>query len=151
MAGVADQGAMATMVLDTLADDHGIYLDGAEKREKNDHIALFNLDLDNNLIHILPGGALAQELLTNRWDEKKLALNKREEDRNTPNDTCDAGLYAFRSSNHRRAEERAATPQIGSREWWTAVNRAELEAVKDRARRKANPDASNLDREWWNE
>lgn len=146
-AQVADpQGS--TMTLDTLADDHQIYLEAAEKREKNDAIGLFNLDLDRGLIHILPGSPLSEELLKNRWDERKLALGKREEDRNIPNDTCDAGLYGWRWCRHRKAQ----TPVDSVVDQFIARQLAELEAAKAAARQKANPDDySGLDREWWND
>lgn len=153
-AGVADhQGA--TMVIDTLAADHGIHLDTAEKREKLDHIELFNLDLDRGHIHILPGSDLAKELLSNRWDEGKLAQGKRIEDRNTPNDTCDAGLYAFRWANHRYFRTPTTGPEVGSAAWWAAEQAAEIAAAKAAARRRADEDDFlAIDRPWreddWN-
>jgi hypothetical protein len=148
-AQVADhQGT--TMVMDTLAEEYRIYLEPAEKSEKNDHIQLVNADFDRGLIHILSGSALSQELRTNRWDEKKLARGKREEDRAVPNDTCDAGLYGWRWCNHRRAQEKARTPELGSPQWWAAQQAADLAAAKERARQNANPDNyARLDQPWW--
>lgn len=142
----------STMTIDTLGDDHGIYLESAEKREKNDAICLFNLDLDRGLIKILPDSELAQELLKNRWDEKKLALGKREEDRNIPNDTCDAGLYGWRWCNHRRAMAAPARGEPGTVEWWIAQQLAELEAAKAQAKARSNPDdMARHDQPWWDE
>lgn len=151
---VADPASLATMVIDTLAVEHGIYLEPAEKREKADHIEIFNSDLDAKRIHVRSHGALAEELATNRWDEKKLmSTGKKEEDRNTPNDVADAGLYAFRWCNHRRAVAPVRAPSVGSRDWWMQRQAEELEAAKAAVRRRNDPDAGylNLDREWWHD
>lgn len=148
-AGVADHGG-ATMTLDTLSQDHGIYLDTAEKREKLDHIELLNLDLDRGRIHILPGSDLSKELLTNRWDERKLAQGKREEDRQVPNDTCDAGLYSWRWANHRYYKTPAERVVVGTAAWWAAESTAALKTAQDAAIARQNPDAyANLDQPWW--
>ena len=150
-AGVADhQGA--TMVIDTLASDHGIYLDTAEKREKLDHIELLNLDFDRGLIHILPMSDLAKELLTNRWDERKLALGRREEDRQTPNDTCDAALYAFRWAMHRYFKPKAPSgPEVGTPAWWAVQQAMELDLARKAAARRHDQNAAfaQLDQDWW--
>jgi hypothetical protein len=148
-AGVADHGG-ATMVLDTLSGDHGIHLDTAEKREKLDHIELMNLDFDRGQIHVLAGSDLATELLTNRWDEKKLAQGKREEDRLVPNDTCDAGLYAYRWSNHRYFKTPEARIPVGSPAWWNHEQAADLARARAAAKARHNPDLfANLDAPWW--
>lgn len=148
-AEVVDPGGLANFVVDTLADEHQIYWEPAEKKQKLDYIELFNGDLDARLIRTLPGSDLTAELLTNRWDERQMAKNKREEDRATPNDTCDAALYAFRWCNHRRAQEKAAVVAPNSPAWWAAVQAAELEAAKEAARRRAgrSQDFANLDRD----
>lgn len=153
-AEVVDPGGLATMVLDTLADEHQIYWELAEKKQKLDHIELFNADLDRRLVRTLTGSDLTSELLTNRWDEGSIAKGKREEDRNTPNDTCDAGLYAWRWCNHRRAKAKEAVVAAGSPAWWAAIQAAELQAAKDAARRRAAASADDfarLDRDGWME
>ena len=148
-AAVADH-ANATMLIDTLGDEHGIFLDPAEKREKNDHIALFNMDLDRRMIRTLPESDLTRELLGNKWDERKLAAGKREEDRNTPNDTCDAGLYAWRWCAHRKAREAEKNPPPFSPGWWAAQAARELEDAQRRARERSNPEQyARLDSEEW--
>jgi hypothetical protein len=149
--GVADDGGLATMVLDTLANEHFIYLSAAEKREKVDHIALFNKDLDAGLVHIREHSDLSVELQLDRWDMKKLALGKREEDRSVPNDTADAALYSWRACQHRRAKERQAAPSVGSADWWRARELAELEAAKARAKARVSGehDYSRMDLPWW--
>lgn len=144
----ADPGGLATMVIDTLADEHGVFLETAEKKEKLDHIELFNADLDAGLIHIIAGGDLSKELLASRWDEKKMEKGKREEDRNIPNDAADAALYAFRWCNHRRAKDRRFHEPMYSPAWWNEVAEVELAEARAKAR-KTVENAGALDGEWW--
>lgn len=154
----ADWAGLATMVMDTLADEHGVYLEPAEKREKNDHIELFNADLDVHRIHIRKGSALSKELLQNKWLEKNvvkvgdrwvLVTDKRKEDPATPNDLCDAGLYAFRWCRHRAAKPDPLTAPIGSKAWWAAIAADELKKAEDAARAARQP--RDLDLPWWDE
>ncbi|HET7040343.1 MAG TPA: terminase family protein, partial [Gemmatimonadales bacterium] len=98
-ARVVDQAGLALMFVDTLAEDYGLVLEPAEKREKLDHIAVFNTDLDqwpNPRIRTRRGSVLGDELAGNRWLESSLGTERRKEDPRTPNDLCDAALYAFR-------------------------------------------------------
>lgn len=146
----ADPAGLATMVIDTLGAEHGVNLEVAEKREKYDHIVLFNSDLDNGLIHVLRGSQLAEELLGDRWLEKTLGTDKRKEDPATPNDTADAGLYAFRWARHREARPNdppGAAPY--TREW--IENRAALELAQAIAKARSARDPDRLDRNWWSD
>jgi terminase large subunit-like protein len=144
----ADPAGLATMVMDTLASEHQVYLEPAEKAEKLDHIDLLNTDLDNGLIHIRRGSVLSEQLAAGKWDEKMLEKGKKVEDRNIPNDVSDAGLYAYRWCNHRRAKDRKTTTQMYTAAWWQAQADAELQAAKEKARQRLEPDQS-LDKEWW--
>lgn len=154
----ADHAGLATMVMDTLADEHGVYLEPAEKKEKNDHIELFNSDLDCGRIHIRAGGQLSKEMVANKWLDKHIlksadgkydVLNteKRKEDPSTPNDLCDAGLYSFRWCRHRFAK--APTPGLPmySQQWWASLAAEELKRAEDAARAAKAP--AQLDAEWW--
>lgn len=145
----ADPAGLATMVMDTLADEYQVYLEPAEKREKPDHIELFNNDLDAGHIHIRKGSALSKELLAGRWDPSKMDRGKREEDPKIPNDCSDAGLYAFRWCNHRRAKTMSVTHAMYSPQWWAQVAQRELSDAQKRARDRANP--GELDDPWWND
>lgn len=141
----ADYAGLATMVMDTLADEHGVYLEPAEKREKLDHIQLFNQDLDSGLIRTLKNSPLTAELLGDRWLEKSLGKDKRIEDPATPNDLCDAGLYAFRWSRHRQARP------LGPGDLRSQVQKQaddEFQAALKRAARQHNPE---LDSDWWDQ
>lgn len=145
---VGDMSGLATMVVDTLGDEHGVYIEPAEKREKNDHIDLFNDDLDRGFIHVRRGSQLSEDLLEGRWHPDKLAKGKREEDPAVPNDVSDAGIYSFRWCNHRRATpEPAYGPRPGSREYIQNAAAAELAALVERARQRGR---ESLDNPWWN-
>jgi hypothetical protein len=154
----ADWAGLATMVMDTLADEYGVFLEPAEKKEKNDHIELFNSDLDAHLIHIRQGSALSKELLQNKWLEKNLVkvddrwvllTEKRKEDPSTPNDLCDAGLYGFRWCRHRAAKPGPTTAQPFTKQWWDAIAAEELKKAEDAARAARQP--KDLDLPWWTE
>lgn len=146
---IGDRAGLATMVIDTLAVEHGVYVEPAEKKEKVDHIEVFNNDLDANLIRIRVGSELGDELLGNKWLEKSLGTERRLEDPSTPNDLCDAALYAFRWCMHRI---RKATPGAGpapmTREWFQMMAAQDLAQRREQARAKAENSAT-LDREWW--
>lgn len=146
----ADPAGLATMVMDTLADEHGVFLEPAEKKEKLDHIELFNNDLDAGLIHIRRGSALSDELLASRWDQGKADKGRREEDPSIPNDCADAALYAFRWCNHRRAAVAPIKYAMFSPQWWAETAARELSDAKKRARDAALGRAE-LDRPWWTE
>ncbi len=144
---VMDPAGLATMVAVTLADDHQVYVEPAEKKEKVDFIEMFNDDLDTGLIHVRRGGELASELLGNKWLEKTLGTEKRKEDPGTPNDLCDAALYAFRWALHKQNRARPETLAENSREWFMAHAKATFKMVEDRARRTNEP--REMDRDWW--
>lgn len=143
----ADSAGLATMVMDELAAEHGVYLEPAEKKEKLDHIELFNDDLDRGLIHIRKGSALSEELLAGRWDMAKLDKGKREEDPKIPNDVSDAGIYGFRWCNHRRSQDAPTVHTMFSPQWWAQQAARELSDAEKRARDRAAPRA--LDEAWW--
>lgn len=143
----ADPAGLATMVMDELAL-HGVYLEPAEKKEKLDHIELFNNDLDAGLIHIVAGSPLSQELIAGRWDEKLLEKAKREEDRSIPNDISDAGLYAFRWCLHRQARDKEVREPMFTRAWWAMAAAEDLKHVQAQAKDRADH-ANDLDRDWW--
>lgn len=145
----ADPAGLATMVMDTLADEHGVYLEPAEKKEKLDHIELFNNDLEAGRIHIRKGSALSEELLAGRWDLSKLDKGKREEDPKIPNDVADAALYGFRWCNHRRATVAPVQHTMFSPKWWAQVAAQELSDAEKRARDRAMSPGERLDDPWW--
>lgn len=145
---VGDMAGLGTMVMDTLAVEHSIFIESAEKREKVDHIELFNNDLDNELIHIRKGSKLGDELLGNRWLLKTIGTDKRKEDPETPNDCCDAGIYAFRWCRHRQAKAEIPPIKVGSLEWLQLQETLVFNKAREKARHK---DEVSLDNDWWGE
>lgn len=147
---VGDPAGLATMVMDTLASEHSVFIEPAEKKEKLDHIELLNDDFDAGRIHIRRGGELAEELLGNKWLEKTLGTERRKEDPATPNDLCDAALYAFRWCLHRQNRPKPPTaPPTLTPEWFRQLAAREREDTIRRLERARDP-ADRLDQEWWN-
>ena len=150
-ASVGDPAGLATMVIDTLASEHGVYIEAAEKKEKLDHVELLNNDLDANRIHLRRGGELAEEMLGNKWLEKTLGTERRKEDPATPNDLCDAALYGFRWCLHRQNRPKAApAPTLMTPEWFRQLAAREREETVARLSR-AREVGDRLDQEWWND
>lgn len=143
----ADTAGLATMVVDTLASEHGVYLEPAEKTEKNDHIELFNNDLDHGLIHFRRHGELGEEMMGNRWLEKTIGTDRKKEDPITPNDLCDAALYAFRWCRHRQTRVVTTRLAYGSPEWVTQQAASDLARMIAEAKAARKPDS--LDNDWW--
>lgn len=146
---VADRAGLAKVVLDELAETHSIYYEPAEKTAKNDHIELFNDDLDAGRIKVVRDSPLAEQLSTHQWDERTLdRTGKRVESRSTANDVADAGIYGFRAANHRRhrptqMDTRTAEDILRARE------DAEFNLVRDKYLQD-KLDGSQMDRDWWN-
>lgn len=146
----ADMAGLATMVMDTLEIDHGVHLEPAEKKQKLDFIQLFNNDMDAGFVHLKVGSELGEEMAENRWLEKSLTKDKRVEDPATPNDLCDAALYAFRWCQHRKATAMVPQIQMFTPAWYAEMATRDLKAAEARAR-SSHSDATVLDREWWND
>lgn len=146
---VADFGALGKKILESIADDYGLVAEPAEKREKLTWIANMNADFDRCLVHLLPGSALGEEMLVNRWLEASLGTEKLREDDRTPNDLCDAALYAYRYAHHKRWQPRKPTHEVHSREWWAEYKRQEFQRAVREVKAAREDDFSGLDRDWW--
>lgn len=148
---VGDPAGLATMVIDTLAAEHGVFIEAAEKKEKLDHIELLNDDFDAGRIHTRRGGELAEELLGNKWLEKTLGTDRRKEDPATPNDLCDAALYAFRWCMHRQSRPKPpAAAKFMTADWLRQLAADERAETLKRLERARDPYNDRLDHEWWN-
>ena len=148
---VADYGGNGTKILEELATIHGLYFQPAEKTDKNEFIELFNTELDAGRIHVIANNPVCDEFIGNRWLEKTVGTERKREDPSTPNDLCDAFLYAWRWCDHRRPTPPERRPAQGSEAFWAelrAQQRAKAEA--EHARRYGNQDDySRLDHDWW--
>lgn len=140
-ARVADRGGLGKLILATLAEEYNLFFEAADKKEKQDHIELFNTDLDRGLVKIEHNSQLAAEMAEHRWEIKH---GKRIESDATPNDVCDAALYAFRYCEHRRAKPRDSGPDLFSEDYYRELEEAEIEAAKQREEQQ-----SDLDDDWF--
>lgn len=147
MAIAADFGGLATKVMESIADDYGIIAEPAEKKEKYDFVEIFNNDFDAvpTRIFLLPESELGKEMLVNRWLESSLGTAKRKEDDATPNDLCDAALYAFRWALHRKYRTPERRPTHNSPEYWAEYRRQEMALAIKQANRHRLDDYSELD------
>jgi hypothetical protein len=151
-ARVIDSAGLGTMMVDTLADEYGLVLTPAEKKAKLDHIAIFNTDLDQAppRIRVRRGSALGAEMAENRWLETSLGTERRKEDPRTPNDLCDAGLYAFRFAEHRRYRAPKASPGLTQLQVIADWRKRQFEEAKAEARRERERlPLGPSERDWW--
>ncbi len=128
----ADVGNLGKMVVQTLITE-GFPLEVAQKKEKFDHIEVANSMFSRGEIQIIEGTVLETQLLTNAWDldassakfgkdvkvEHLARIGKLVEDKNIPNDSTDAFIYALRGALHRFGVTEAAqvAPEAGTRAW----------------------------------
>lgn len=134
---VGDKGGAGKQVLESLARDHRIAMQAAEKTEKRDYIELVNSDLLEGRIKIIPDGLLATELRYNAWDE-----TRRKEDDSCANDLCDSFLYSWRYCYHRHATNRPVPLVPGSPAALNAKIAEQRHAAQERKRRSKDAD-------WW--
>lgn len=125
---VGDIAGSGGMILDELRDVHGIPIEAAEKKSKNDAIELLNSDLVDGLFKALPGSAFVEQAQHLQWDETGLKENKGQR-----NDALDATIYARRKARHQFARDPDPEPPIPGTP--DALER-EMEALLDRSRRK---------------
>lgn len=137
-------GGGATMMA-TLGGEHDLPFLVAQKSKKLEYINHFNSDLAAGLVRIQFGSDLEREIAENRWHERSLGRVP-VEDPATPNDLCDAALYAWRFCRHRLGKPDPAVAQVNSPEWWAAYEAAMEQRVLDR---ESERERGELDRNWW--
>lgn len=141
---VCDPGGLADLMLGTLSDEHGVHWEPAEVRKKEDHIQLFNDDLEERRLFLRAGGELAIEMASNRWlkDRKTgfvLPVGQRKEDPRTPNDLCDAALYAFRWCYHRFFRPKATVTVSALQAVYNSEREAYYNRITERIRDLEDP------------
>jgi len=131
-------------LMEELAHRADVFIQPAEKHEKDDWIELVNRDLLTGRYKILApeNSPLAEEMAELKWITRP--SGKKEENPGQANDCCDAGLYAFRYSYHHRFEEPEEAPEPGSREYYAEeARRMRLHAIR---RQRESIDS---DSRWW--
>ncbi len=117
---VADAGGLGKMVIETLNRRHGLNIEPAEKREKNDFIELLNTDYHSGRAKILRHGDLSKEKQALQWDigessKAKMARTGRlKEHPSCPNHLADAWLYLWRFSYHYWQDDRPTLHDHGT-------------------------------------
>jgi hypothetical protein len=121
---IGDQGGLGKTLLATLAEQYGLSVIPAEKREKLDHIELLNSDLVSGRCKILEDSLLAEEMRVLQFDSTGVR-----EHPGCANHACDAFLYLWRWAYHHFHGKKAEEPEKGTPEW----NKAEDKRQFDRA------------------
>lgn len=128
---VGDRAGLGKMIFAELSEAHGIHIERTEKKEKEDLIELVNDDLDAGRVKIERGSKLAVEMASHKWNMKGQGNGiKRVESNETPNDTCDAFVYAFRWCEHRRFRAKPVKVDHRSEAWFAELERKEIEAAE---------------------
>ena len=130
-------------------DRYGIPFNEAEKHNKAAAIENFNADMltktaaGKSRMRLRTGGVLAEELSRIQWSRLTSATGRLIEDPSIPNDTADAGLYAHRHAWHHRYRPTPPRPEIGSPEYFAAV-----EAAMETANHAPQDEDDGLDIAW---
>lgn len=143
---VADPAGLGEMMISSLVEA-GAPMEAAEKQDKNSIIEMFNNDLDAGIIHVRQGSPLIPEMLANLWLAKTIGTDRKKEDPETPNDTCDAALYSFRWCLHRQARVKPEEERPFSPAWWQLKQQEEIRAAISAAK-NTQP---TLDKDWWHD
>lgn len=107
---VADIAGLGGAILDELANVYGIRVKKAEKRDKFDHIELFNGDLMDGRIKIMKGSELETQMSTLQWMHDDYGMLK--EPKGLRNDCTDAAVYARREAHHLFSQLASGEPNI---------------------------------------
>lgn len=138
----ADLQGLGGMVVETLAQEHGIHLEKLEQREKRDHIEMVNSGLVERRIKVLRGSRLSQEMAVVAWDQTGLKMRP-----NQRNNNCDAFLGVVRHSRHLEARPLTEPLRRGTPLYQAQQETAEEERVatleKRRARNRTRGDGLN--------
>ena len=130
-----DRAGLGKAIFAELAEIHDIYIERAEKGEKEDFVELINDDLDQLRFFVKKHSPLAEEMVMHKWVIKG---GKRKDSDDTENDACDALIYAFRWCDHKRYK--AAKNPVGkfTDEYW-AEYEAEMVRKADASVKKRDP------------
>jgi PBSX family phage terminase large subunit len=127
---VADHGGLGKAICREFQDRYHIPIKPAEKNQKRAFIELMNGDLLSGALKIQDGSMLANEMKLLQWDPER----PEKEDERTPNDLCDAALYAWRDAKHFLGEEREPMPKAGTNAYYDRMARRmeeeEMEAFR---------------------
>lgn len=148
----ADTGGLGKLLIETLRA-RGWAIEPAKKADKPDGVELMNADFKAGRIQIIENSDLEHQLLTVPWDtengtkEELAKVGRLREDKRIPNDVTDAFLYLHRGCHHLFSTPAMSTGPIpGTREWWEAREKADIERAKREVRSDLNARVNELPR-----
>jgi hypothetical protein len=113
-------------------------IEEAKKSHKLTHIEFVNNDVRGGTMFLRSGGPLHEEMKALTWTPQKGNARRQENvqrgkdgKKRSPNDCCDAGLYAHRAASHHRHVPEEPKPAPGTPEyleWQEELEEAELYA-----------------------
>lgn len=149
---VGDRGGLGKQIFATLAIEHGLSIEAAQKQDKRDHQELLNSDLIDGRCKILPDSKLAWEMSHLVWEVDKKSIrrsgdeatsSKKKEADGLPRDNCDAFLYIRTRVYHHLSQEPEEKPIPGTRAFEEQRLAEELHKMEQAHRRLTEVD--NLD------
>ena len=143
---VGDMQGLGGMVIETLATEHGIYLEPLAQKDKRDHIEMANAGFVDGRIKILRGSRLAQEMLYLAWDVSLMKPRG-----NQANHNFDAWLGVVRHSRHLDARPALILPKPGTPEFRAERENAEEDRIASREKKRAHHGGGLNDEAEWRE
>lgn len=116
---VGDFGPYGEMLQRQLAEEYGISIEMAEKKDKRAHIELLNGDFHDLRCFVMRDSEFTRQAMMLSWDDTGL------KEKNQRNDACDAVVYTWRLVQHHYAED---APEIRDEE--TVRLETELESLE---------------------
>jgi hypothetical protein len=137
---LSDHGQLGDVILSTLLETHGIFVEAADKKNKLDHIELTNGELKDGRAKIMKHSRLAAEMAVLQNDPKRPGKTT-----GGPNNNTDAWLYlAHRARDKNTQRQGVVTPA----EEQATARQAEIEAFLTARRREREPEAAQLETRW---
>lgn len=127
------QGGTGHRIFEELSTVHGIPLERAEKRDKDDAVELWNDDLTQGRVVIIQGSRLEQQLLALKKTDPTKRVSQQPKQRD---DCADAALYARRRMLHVFGKDPAEVDPEAAKK---AGYRRQLKAMEARRRATSNP------------
>jgi hypothetical protein len=139
---VSDHGQLGDTILATLAEDHGIFVEKADKKNKLDHIELTNGELKEGRTKILKRSRLAREMGQLQNDPKRPGKTKT----GVPNNNTDAFLYLSTRARDRNTSKNEDEPTLAEKK--EARLKAEADRFIQQRRKQREPDAPRAEIDW---
>lgn len=138
-----DTGGLGKSISEEFIARYGLPVERASKTDKIDHISMLNGDIRQGQVHVIEGSKTQQQMEGLQWDTSRDSIERLakkgqlREDRNAPNDLCDAFLYAYRGCMHYFEDLSSGSkkePPRNSPQWWAEFeDKVELEERKRNA------------------